>query len=96
MIKAKIFENKESRISVRVDLKRKAVIARAARIRHTTISDFILDNAYSRAREIIADETQISMTQEQFDYLCSILDNPPRANLKKMHDLLNSKTILDE
>lgn len=88
-------EPKEVRISMRVDPERKAVIARAARIRHTTISDFVLENAYDAAREIIAEETQISMTKEQFEYMCRVLDTPPAANLKKMRKLLTTKTVLD-
>lgn len=90
-----IIGQKESRISMRVDPERKAVIARAAHIRHKTISEFILDNAYGAAREIVADETQIMMTQAQFEYMCKILDNPPASNLKKMRKLLNTKTVLD-
>jgi uncharacterized protein (DUF1778 family) len=88
-------EPRELRISMRVDSERKAVIARAAYIRHTTISDFVLENAYDAAREIIAEETQIRMTKEQFEYMCQILDAPPAENLKKMRKLLTSKTVLD-
>ncbi|OGT65049.1 MAG: hypothetical protein A3J38_09875 [Gammaproteobacteria bacterium RIFCSPHIGHO2_12_FULL_45_9] len=89
-------EQKETRISMRVDPERKALIVRAARLRHTTVSNFILENAYSVAREIIADETQITMTKEQFAHMCHVLDNPPAANLQKMRKLLNTKTVLDE
>lgn len=41
--------NKVSRLSIRVDPKRKAVIARAAKQLGQTISDFVLVNAYQMA-----------------------------------------------
>lgn len=80
---------------MRVDPERKAVIARAAHIRHKSISEFVLENAYGAAREIIADETQVTMTKEQFEYMCKVLDAPPAQQLKKMRKLLNTKTVLD-
>lgn len=88
-------ESKELRINMRVDAERKAIIARAAHIRHTTISDFVLENAYDAAREIVADETQITLTKKQFAHLCKVLDTPPAENVKKMRKLLTSKTVLD-
>lgn len=89
-------ETKETRISMRVDPQRKAVIARAARISHTTISDFVLENAYLTASRIVADEAGIVMTDEQFEHFARLLDNPPPENLAKMKKLLNKKTVLDE
>lgn len=88
-------ETKETRISMRVDPFRKAIIDKAAKIQHTTMSDFILENAYQTARQVIADETQILMSEEQFDHMCKLLDSPPKESLKRMKNLLNSKTILD-
>lgn len=88
-------ESRELRINMRVDAMRKAVIARAAHIRDTTISDFVLENAYHAAKEIVADETEIKMSKEQYDYLCKVLDTPPAENVKKMRKLLTSKTVLD-
>ena len=46
--------NKESRLSIRVDPARKAVIARAAKQYGRTISDFVLENAYQMATELLA------------------------------------------
>lgn len=89
-------EQQETRISMRVDPKRKAVIARAAKIQHTTISHFILENAYQVASGIVADETSITMTKEQFEHLCEVLDQPPKDSLSKMRKLLNTKTVFDE
>jgi uncharacterized protein (DUF1778 family) len=96
MSKTVTLEPRETRISVRVDPDRKAVIARAAKIRQTTISDFVLENAYNAATKILADETRIVMTAVQFKHFCHALDNPPPASLAKMKKLLNTKTMFDE
>lgn len=89
-------EHKEIRISMRVDQHRKDVISRAAKLQHATLSDFVLDNAYQAASKVIADETSLTMSEEQFDYMCKLLDTPPAKNLEKMQKLLNTKTVLDE
>lgn len=81
---------------MRVDSYRKDVISRAAKLQHTTLSDFVLENAFQAASQVIADETNITMTEEQFSYLCKLLDAPPAKNLAKMRELLNKKTVLDE
>jgi len=92
----KTIETKETRISMRVDPYRKSVIGKAAKIQNTTISDFILENAYQTASQVIADETQVVMSEEQFDYMCKLLDSPPKESLKRMKKLLNTKTLLDD
>src|SRR5947199_8310627 len=56
--------NKESRLSIRVDPDRKAVIARAAKQHGHTISDFVLENAYQMATELLADEGTVELSQK--------------------------------
>ena len=56
--------NKVSRLSIRVDPARKAVIARAAKHRGDTISDFVLENAYQMAAELLADEGTIPLSRK--------------------------------
>lgn len=47
---------KASRLSIRIDKERKAVIARAAKLHGHTISDFVLENVFQVATELLADE----------------------------------------
>ncbi len=89
-------EAKETRISVRVKPAQKAVIARAARLRHTTLTDFVVDNAFQVASQLVAEETQFQMTPKQFRQFCRALDAPPAKNLKAMQRLLNEPSVLDE
>jgi len=87
---------KETRISVRIKPAQKAIIARAAQLRHTTLTDFVLENALQAASQLVAEETHFEMTPEQFRRFCRALDAPPAKNLRAMRQLLNGPSVLDE
>jgi uncharacterized protein (DUF1778 family) len=87
---------KETRISVRIKRTQKAVIAKAARLRQTTLTDFVVDQAYQAASQLVADQTQFLMTPAQFKKFCQVLDHPPAKNLKAMQKLLNERSVLDD
>lgn len=89
-------KSSETRISMRSDPEKKAVIAKAADIMHTSITNFILDHAYDAAKQIIADETNIKLKKEQFDHLFEMIDNTPSENIARMRKLLSSKSRLDD
>jgi uncharacterized protein (DUF1778 family) len=86
---------KESRLSIRIDAARKAVIARAAKQQGDTISDFVLENAYQVATELLADEGTISLSRKQLAHLFEILDHPPAKSVAAVRRLLRERTILD-
>ena len=46
-------DSKETRINVRINREQKAVIARAARLRRTTISNFVIGNALQAASQVV-------------------------------------------
>jgi uncharacterized protein (DUF1778 family) len=87
---------KETRISVRVKPFQKALISRAARLRQTTLTEYVLENALRAASELLAEEKTIEMTPAQFKRFCRALDAPPARNLKAMRRLLNEPSVLDE
>jgi uncharacterized protein (DUF1778 family) len=86
---------KETRISLRIKPAQKALIARAAQVRHATLTEFVLENALQAASQIVAEERQLEMTPEQFRRFCRALDAPPASNLKAMQRLLNEPSVLD-
>jgi uncharacterized protein (DUF1778 family) len=87
---------KETRISVRINPAQKAVIARAARLRCTTLTDFVVNQAYQAASQLLADETQFLMTANQLKKFWQVLDAPPAKNLKALQKLLSEPSVLDE
>lgn len=86
---------KESRLSVRVDPARKAVIARAAGRRGETISEFVLENAYQVATELLADEEPISLKKKQVAHIFEVLDRPPAKSVAAVRKLLSERSILE-
>lgn len=87
---------KETRLSVRIKPAQKALLARAARLRQTTLTEFVLENALHAANQLVAEEKHFEMTPEQFKRFCRALDAPPAKNLKAMQRLLNEPSVLDE
>jgi len=86
---------KETRLSIRVDLARKAVIARAAKLQGDTISDFVLENAYQMATELLVDEGAISLSKKQLAHIFETLDHPPAKSVAAIRKLLTERSILD-
>jgi uncharacterized protein (DUF1778 family) len=89
-------DRKETRLSVRIKPAEKALIARAARLRRSTLTEFVLENALQAASQLVAEEKHFEMTPEQFRRFCRALDAPPARNLKAMKRLLNQPSVLDE
>jgi uncharacterized protein (DUF1778 family) len=73
---------KASLISIRASVTQKRVIAEAARIKDTTISDFVLEASLTAAQQVIADQVQFRLPKKQWVKFCDALDaskNPPPA-----------------
>ena len=87
---------KASRLSIRIDKERKAVISRAAKLHGHTISDFVPENVLQVATELLADEGTITFTKKQVAYIFAALENPSEANVAAVRSLLNERSVLDD
>ena len=87
--------SRETRLSIRVDSTRKAVLARAAKRCGDTLSSFVLENAYQMATELLADEEGLSLSKKQVAHIFETLDNPPPASVAAIRKLLSERSILD-
>ena len=95
MTKPRTESAKESRLSIRVDAARKAVIARAAKQHGETLSDFVLENAYQMATELLVDEGTVSLSKKQIAHIFDTLDHPPATSVAAVRKLLTERSILD-
>lgn len=86
---------RNDRLSIRVDRKRKAVIARAAKQQGVSISEFVLENAYQMARTLVSDDGKLDLTRKQVAEIFDALDNPKPEKVAAFRKLLNTRTILD-
>lgn len=94
MAKSRSASTKESRLSIRVDAKRKAVIARAAKQHGETLSDFVLENAYQMATELLTDEEPVSLSRKQLAHIFETLDHPRLESVAAVRKLLSERSIL--
>ena len=85
---------KASRFSIRASATQKRVIAEAARIKDTTISDFVLEQSLSAAQQVIADQVQFRLPKKQWKEFCDALDAPPKT-IPALRRLLNKPGLFD-
>lgn len=78
--------NESSRINLRTSADTKAMIERAAALMGTTVSGFMLQNAYEAARRVVSDYDTLMLTQRDFEAFASSVEKPPKpkAALKKL------------
>lgn len=69
-----------ARICLRTSPEAKALIERAAAMMGTTVSGFMLQNAYEAARRIVADNDTLLLSQQAFEAFVSACDNPDEPN----------------
>lgn len=69
-----------TRINLRTSPEAKALIERAAALMGTTVSAFMLQNAYEAARRVVADNETLMLSQEAFDAFIAACENPSEPN----------------
>jgi len=70
--------NESARINLRTSAEAKAMIERAAALMGTTVSSFMLQNAYEAARRIVTENNTLLMTERDFEAFTSSIENPPQ------------------
>lgn len=95
MLGKQVEEQKTSQIHIRVSKHQKEVIEQAAKIKHTSVSDFVLENAYQVANKVISEANNIVMPTEQWEAFCQALDSPPKK-IPALVELFNRPSVFDE
>jgi uncharacterized protein (DUF1778 family) len=85
---------RSDKLDIRISPEAKRVLQEAARARHTSISQFVVDSALSMAHEVLAERTRIELDAEQWTNFIAALDAPPKRH-PRMERLLREPTILD-
>ena len=70
----------DSRINLRTSPEAKALIERAAALMGTTVSGFMLQNAFEAARRIVADADTLMFSQQAFDAFVAACETPAEPN----------------
>ena len=75
-------EAKRGRMHLRVDVKTKRTLERAAAYEETSVSDFVLANAVAAAERVIDSHEKITLSARDWDAFYEALANPPEPNEK--------------
>jgi uncharacterized protein (DUF1778 family) len=81
------FTNESARINLRTSIEAKAMIERAAMLMGTTVSSFMLQNAFEAARKIVSETDTLMLTQRDFDAFTAAIENPSQPN-KALRNLM--------
>lgn len=85
---------KDTKVQLRMRPLQKDVIARAAELRQTTMTNFMVEQAFNAAQQILADQTHFYLSPEKWDEFCAALDAPVR-NKVKLKRLLTEPGVFD-
>lgn len=73
---------KRDRMHLRLDVKTKRKLERAAAYAETTVSDFVLANAVAAAERVIDSHEKITLSARDWEVFYDALRNPPEPNEK--------------
>ena len=79
-----------ARINLRTSPEAKALIERAAAIMGSTVSSFMLQNAYEAASRLVAQQETITLSNRDRDLFLKALDKPAKPN-KALIDLMRTR-----
>jgi uncharacterized protein (DUF1778 family) len=87
-------QQRSEKLDIRIAPSAKRMLQEAARARHTTISQFVMDSAIAAATEVLAERSRIGLGSKDWTAFIAALDAPPRQHAR-MRRLLTEPTILD-
>jgi len=87
--------SRETKVQLRMRPLQKDVIARAAELKQTTMTNFMVEQAFNAAQQILADQAHFYLSPEKWEEFCAALDAPPR-DLPEFRKLLMQPSVFDE
>jgi uncharacterized protein (DUF1778 family) len=76
-----------ARINLRTSPEAKALIERAAALMGTSVSSFMLQNAYEAAQRVVSDNDTIMLSQRDFEAFIAACENPSEPT-QALRDLM--------
>jgi uncharacterized protein (DUF1778 family) len=71
-------ELKGGKVQLRLKPAQKDLIARAARVKQTTLTGFMVEHAFGAAQQILADQVNFALSPERWEAFRAALDAPPK------------------
>lgn len=70
------------RMNLRLRPEQKATLVRAAALRHTDLTDFVLQPALREARAVIEESERIQLSERESLMVLELLEHPPAPNAR--------------
>ncbi len=86
---------KATKIQLRLQPTQKAMLARAAELRETSLTHFVLEHACQAAEEVLAEQADMVMSPAQWSAFCDALDAPPRV-IPPLKALFSEGSVFDK
>jgi uncharacterized protein (DUF1778 family) len=86
---------RDTKVQLRMRPLQKDIIARAAELKQTTLTNFMLEHAFEAAQRVLADQMHFYLSPEKWDEFVAALDAPPR-DLPQLRRLLTEPGVFDE
>ena len=77
----------DTRINLRTSPEAKALIERAAALMGTTVSSFMLQNAYEAARRVVTENDTLTLSRKAFEEFVAACEKPAKPT-KALRDLM--------
>lgn len=85
---------KTERLQLRLTPQQKNVLSRAAQLKQTTMTNFILEQSYEAAIDVLAEQSLFSLSDQAWDSFCTDLESPPKE-IPALKKLLTEPSIFD-
>jgi uncharacterized protein (DUF1778 family) len=77
---ARTEETKHDRLQLRLDVRSKRILQRAANYRRKSLTQFVLSTALEEAEKIVREETVVTLSEPDWTIFYEALTNPPAPN----------------
>ena len=71
-----------SRMSLRIRPEQKATLLRAVALKHTDLTEFVLQHALHAAKAVIEEAERVQLSERDSLRVLELLENPPAPNAK--------------
>jgi uncharacterized protein (DUF1778 family) len=71
-----------SRMSLRIRAEEKALLMRAVALKHTDLTDFVIQHAVRAAKAVIEQADRLQLSDRDSLRVLDLLENPPEPNAK--------------
>lgn len=92
--KGSVSQTRDVTINIRAKQNQRDLIDQAAEVEGKSRSEFMLESAYQRAKDVLLDRSFFGLDELKFKQFVALLDASPTQN-EKLHTLLTTKSPWD-